>query len=153
MNTIIIFGAKYLIILSGLIFLWFVFKSERPVQKRILWLVLISFPLSYLIAKVWGHFYYDPRPFVGSGLEPLIPHAADNGFPSDHALLAGALASVVSVFSRQYGLILLILAFLVGLARILAGVHRLQDVLGSILITALVVFIANKILNKFLYAK
>ena len=149
MNTLIIFGAKYLIILSVLIFGVFWFKSDREDKKRILILSLIALPLSYLLAKILGHFYYDPRPFVGSGFEPLIPHAADNGFPSDHTLLAGSLASVVSVFSRKYGLILLALAFIVGLSRILAGVHRLQDVLGSILITTLVVFIVNKIINKY----
>ncbi len=148
-NNLIIFGAKYLIIASVIVFASLWFKSDKEQRKRIIFLSLVGLPLSYLAAKILGHFYYDPRPFVGSGFEPLIPHVADNGFPSDHTLLAASLAIVVSIYSRKYGLILLAITFVVGMSRILSGVHHLQDVFGSLLIATIVIFIVHKILNKY----
>jgi undecaprenyl-diphosphatase len=89
-----------------------------------------------------SRFYFDPRPFVQGNFTPLLPHAADNGFPSDHTLLAAAIAFATFHFNKKLGLFLLLLAILVGVARILAGVHHVADIAGSIIITGLVYFLA-----------
>ena len=54
--------------------------------------IAVLFVAAYLIAKGLGHVIHDPRPYLVEHLQPLIPLAHDNGFPSDHSLLAWVLA-------------------------------------------------------------
>ena len=90
-NQLIIFSAKYLYLLVIAITVLFFIKQPRDIQKQLLIFGIITLPAAYIIAKLAGFLYYDPRPFIQGGFTPLIPHAADNGFPSDHALLSAAI--------------------------------------------------------------
>lgn len=137
-NLLIIIGAKYLIFLLILIVIIFFFKQKSIIRKKIAIFAFISLPLTYLIAKLSALFYFDPRPFVVGHFKPLISHVADNGFPSDHVLLSSALAMVIFYYKHKAGLIILILAVLIGIARILVGVHHSVDIWGSIIIAVLV---------------
>src|SRR6185312_13600685 len=106
MNTIIIHCAKYLIIVPIIaVLVWFV-RLPKHERKQAFFLALITLPLAYILAKIAGHFYYDPRPFVVGNFTPLVAHAADNGFPSDHTLLAGALAASVMCFNKRFSIVL-----------------------------------------------
>ncbi|MES2214089.1 MAG: phosphatase PAP2 family protein [Patescibacteria group bacterium] len=136
MNNLFIFGATYVIILSPIVALCFLWKLPHERRKGFVIVGLISAAVSYAIAKAVSHLYVDPRPFVVTHVAPLIPHAADNGFPSDHALLVGVVASVVSLYDRRFGAVLWFIAFLVGISRVIVGVHHLVDILGSFLIAS-----------------
>jgi undecaprenyl-diphosphatase len=134
MNMTIIFIAKYLLFVSVFIAILYFAKMSRVKQKETLIFAAILLPLSYIAAKIVSHFYFDPRPFVIGHFTPLIPHAADNGFPSDHTLLAAAIAFVIFHYNKKIGLLLFVFAILIGLARVLAGVHHSIDIAGSIVI-------------------
>ncbi|MDI6777915.1 MAG: phosphatase PAP2 family protein [Patescibacteria group bacterium] len=134
MNVLIIFGAKYILFVSAAIAVFYLLKQPRKRQKEILFFAVVVLPLSYIAAKIISRFYFDPRPFVVGNFTPLIPHKADNGFPSDHALLGAAIAFTIFRFDTKLGLFLLFLALLTGFARVFAGVHHLTDIAGSILI-------------------
>jgi len=82
-----------------------------------------------------------PRPFVVQPVKPLVPSDTDNGFPSDHTLLSMAVAGVVVAYRRKWGIALLLLAALVGTARVLAHVHHPIDVIGSAVIALTVTFL------------
>jgi len=133
MDTLIIFCAKYLVAASALVATYAFFTATRRTRKEMLVLGIIALPLTYVVAKLAGHFYFDPRPFV-TGARQLIPHSPDNGFPSDHTLLAAGLAAVVWPFRHRAGVVLGILAIVVGFARVAAGVHHSVDIIGSIVI-------------------
>ena len=148
MDTLIIFIAKYLLFVSAAIAVLYFLKQTRQKQKEILIFAVILLPLSYIIAKVVGHLYFDPRPFVVGHFTPLLPHAADNGFPSDHTLLAAAISFAVFRFNKKVGFGLLILAILVGLARVLAGVHHTVDIAGSIIIALATYYIISLFVAK-----
>ncbi|MHB8710010.1 MAG: phosphatase PAP2 family protein [Minisyncoccota bacterium] len=135
MDGIIVFVAKYFYLLSIAIFVGYFFVAEK--KKEFLIFSLFALPASYLLGLLASHLFYDPRPFVVSHSIPLFPHTADNGFPSDHALLTGALAAIVTVFSIPVGIMLWLLAFLIGVARVLAHVHHTLDIAGSFAIAAL----------------
>jgi len=141
MNSLIIFAAKYLLFVSAALALLYFFKQDRQRQKEMIIFAIILLPISYLIAKIAGHFYFDPRPFVAGNFTPLIPHAPDNGFPSDHTLLAAAIASVIFRFNKKTGWLLFAFAILVGLARVAAGIHHFADIAGSIIIVLAVYFL------------
>ena len=90
-----------------------------------------------------GALYYDPRPFVIQHIHPLFAHAADNGFPSDHATLTMFLAVCVLFCSRPWGIVLTVNALLVGAARVLAHVHSPLDIAAGFLIGAVAAALAS----------
>ena len=138
MNILIIFIAKYLVFISAAIAVVYFAKQPRQKQKEMLIFAAALLPLSYVFAKLVSHFYFDPRPFVEGNFAPLLPHAADNGFPSDHTLLGTAIAFTVFHFNKKLGFLLFYLTVLVGIARVLAGVHHAADIVGSIIIAGLI---------------
>lgn len=144
----VIFGAKYLFIgsvfLSGIYF----FKADKTLKKKIMIFSAIALPSVLLVASIAGQLYDNPRPFVVEQFTPLVPHAADNGFPSDHVLLVSAIAAIFSFFNRHLGIGLWYLACLVALGRVYVGVHHPIDVLGSMAIATIVTFIIYVVMKE-----
>ncbi|MDE2591219.1 MAG: phosphatase PAP2 family protein [Patescibacteria group bacterium] len=146
MNFLIVFTAQYVFLISIGIFLayaGYLWLNQRKTFISLLLLSIVSFPLSFVTAKVLAHFIYDPRPFVVSHVKPLFAHAADNGFPSDHMLLTMAIASVVFVYNKKLGILLTVIAVCIGAARVLANVHHIEDIVGSAVIAIAATFIAT----------
>src|ERR1019366_457389 len=71
------------------------------------------------------------------------PHAADNGFPSDHALFTSFLGFTMLLYSRSTGIFLLIIAVLVSWARVAAHIHNPRDIVGSFVIAAIAVVVVR----------
>ncbi len=141
-NLIFIFGAKYLYLIIIIIsFIWFLLQPKSR-QREILIIILISLPLVLIISEIASRLYYNSRPFVLGHFQPLIPHQANNGFPSHHALLVSVIATIILLFSRRTGLGLWILALFVGFSRVYAGLHHIIDILGGILIAVISVALA-----------
>lgn len=149
MNTLIIFGAKYLIYIIVLIMLIFIFFQNKKEKKNIIFFSLFVMPISYIMAKICSFIFYNPRPFVIEKTTPLVDHIADNGFPSDHTLLAGAIAIIVFFSNKKIGFFLFILAGIVGICRVFAKVHHIEDIIASFIIVIFVSYIFQKVfLNK-----
>jgi len=90
----------------------------------------------YALIKIGGALYYDTRPFVTQGVAPLFPHAADNGFPSDHTAITMFIGLCVLVVSRPWGLVLIAISLAAGVARVLAHVHSPIDIVGAVAMAA-----------------
>ena len=148
MNLIIIFAAKYLIYASVIFALFAFFFTKKTNKKETLKLSLIALPAAFLTAKILGHLIHTTRPFVTQNSIPLITHAKNNGFPSDHTLLAMTIAAIFFASDKKTGYIFLILGLVIGLARILAKVHQPVDVMASILIAFAAVFLTHFALRK-----
>ncbi len=132
MDILFIFGAKYLFVLSIILSAVYFFRAPREVKKEIFIFALFTLPLTFLLGVLANHLYINPRPFVVQNFIPLISHAMDNGFPSDHMLLLSAIATIFSFFSRRRAMWLWIIAFLVGISRVYVGVHHWIDIFGSV---------------------
>ncbi|MDD5108435.1 MAG: phosphatase PAP2 family protein [Candidatus Omnitrophica bacterium] len=150
-DLIFIFGAKYLFLFVVAIgFAWFLTQPKSK-KKEILIFACISLPLIFIIFKIAGYLYHNPRPFIEGHFKPLIYHKADNGFPSQHELLVSAISAIIFVFSRRMGFVLGILALFVGFSRVYVGVHHMIDIVGSIIISivavSLVYFIRHLLLR------
>lgn len=146
MDTVIIFGAKYLIWLVVLAALAYLFFS--PEWKRLGIFAAVSLAVAYVVGLIAGMLWYNPRPFVVDGTTPLVAHAANNGFPSDHMLMGATIASIIFVYNRTLGLVLWVLALAVGFARVAAGVHHLVDLAGAIVISICVVAAVEYLLRR-----
>lgn len=134
----LLFGTKYLyLFIIAMAIIYFVLPPRQK-QKDIIILSLLYLPLAYTFAQIVAYFYFDPRPFIVGHFQPLIPHIADNGFPSDHMLLSSAIASILFVHNKKIGVLAWIIAFVVGFSRVSAGLHHWIDVMGSGLIAILV---------------
>jgi len=154
MDKLIIFGAQYLIFV--LIFLAGIYfaRQSRKQQKEMLAFAIMTLPVIYIMAKFGSWLYFDPRPFVVESFVPLIAHASDNGFPSDHTLLSSAVAMIIFFYNKKLGVMLLALTLLVGFARVLAGVHHTVDILGSVGFAIVFSWLVHKyLLPKILEAK
>ncbi|MDE2040852.1 MAG: phosphatase PAP2 family protein, partial [Patescibacteria group bacterium] len=123
-DAFFIFCAQYLFVLPIVILGIYFFMQPRENWKRMAAFAVSAALLAYLIGVVGGLSYYDPRPFVVGHFTPLIPHASDNGFPSDHALLVSAVAMIGTMWNRRLGSWLWVLAALVAIARVYVGVHH-----------------------------
>src|SRR5579884_3637252 len=112
-----IFAAKYLVFIDAVLAAATIFLLIR--RRAPSWLVryaviaVLLLVLSYVFAKIGAAVYTDPRPFTQDHVRPLIAHAPDNGFPSDHALLAAALVALVFVVAPLWSVPFAILAVLV----------------------------------------
>lgn len=148
MDTLIVIGARYVIIAVGLLAVIATLLSQRTVRCNIIKLTLLSFPIAFLLALIADHLYYDTRPFVVEHIEPLIPHEAGNGFPSDHTLYAMVAATTLFVYRRKLGIFLGILAILIGVSRVMADVHYPIDIVGSIMIAIVATGLAWIIIKK-----
>ncbi len=147
MDALIIFGAKYLIYIVALGAVAVVLVS--PHRNRLALLAVVSLAVGYALARVAGLFFSHPQPFAQEGFTPLVPHDIDNSFPSDHMLASSILASVAWIADVRSGLALWILAFLIGFARVAAGLHYLVDILASLLLALFTVWVVRKALQYF----
>ena len=147
-DLLAIFCAKYLIAFSLILAAIAFLRLARDKQRSMIIFAAIALPIIYLTAVIAGHFYNNPRPFVVLNFVPLIPHGIDNGFPSDHALLASAVASIWTIYNRRIGLVLWGIALIVGIARVYAGVHHPIDIIGSVIIAGAVTYALHTGMNK-----
>jgi undecaprenyl-diphosphatase len=148
MDLLIIFAAKYLIVLPVLVLLFYIFFTPGNTRRRLLWLSVIAMPVAYILARLAGLLYYNARPFVVGHFTPLVAHAADNGFPSDHVLFAATIAMIVLYVNKRAGAFLWIAALLIGIARVLAGVHHVLDIVTSIVIAVIAVVGSQYVISK-----
>jgi undecaprenyl-diphosphatase len=148
MNIIMIFIAEYFYLLVVLIALIFFLKQSRVMEKSMVVSGLVIGGVSYVISRIAGYLYYDPRPFVVGHFAPLIAHAADNGFPSDHVLLTGAIAATIWFYHKKLSSGLWVLVVLTGIARVYVGVHHVEDIVGSIVIVLVVAFLYDLAIKK-----
>lgn len=145
MSVLIIFLASKLhIVIVGIAVLVFLLL-EKGSKRHLATLAVCSLALSYVLGKGASILYFTERPFAEMGIVPLVPHIADNGFPSEHTLYAMVIALVVYLVNKNIGMLLVACAVLVGVGRVLAEVHRPVDVLGAIFVALISVSIVRYI--------
>lgn len=137
-DVIFIFGAKYLFVAALAVVAGCFFALPQQRKKEMVFFAVVTLPVAYLAAKIAGMLYFDPRPFAAGHFVPLIPHVADNGFPSDHALLTFSVAFLLYPFNKKGALITAVFAVLVGISRVYVGVHHPVDIIGSAVIAGAV---------------
>jgi membrane-associated phospholipid phosphatase len=83
-----------------------------------------------------------PRPFVADPAVQLFAHhAADPGFPSDHATAAFAIAVALLLRHRAWGAVVMAFAVVLAVARVAMGVHYPSDVVGGAALGTLVALV------------
>lgn len=118
-----------ILFLAGLVAL---FAVGRPEGRRAAVAAGLGAALALLVAHFLAGAVDRPRPFVTHpGAHLFVHHAADAGFPSDHATAAFAIAMAIWLRLRLLGAAALVLAAVLALARVAIGVHYPGDVLAG----------------------
>ncbi len=107
----------------------------------------LSAGLGLLVAKLITEVYDRPRPFVAhpGSVHLFASHAADAGFPSDHATAAFAIAVAILLRSKvRWGAAVLVFAVILLFGRVAMGYHYPSDVLGGAAIGALAAWILSR---------
>lgn len=142
LDQVIFFIAEYFGWMLLVILLTFLFTHTDTKKEGIrdIVVVLSAAIAAWAFARVFQYFYISPRPFMalldanvlfenGSGLD---------SFPSGHATFFAALASAVFFYHRGLGVLYFLGAFLIGVARVMAGVHWPFDILAGLSLGAFV---------------
>jgi undecaprenyl-diphosphatase len=93
----------------------------------------LSAGLGLAVGKVISELVDRARPFVvdPNGVHLFSGHAADAGFPSDHATAAFAIAVAIILRKRRWGIFALGAAAVLSVGRVAIGVHYPSDVLAG----------------------
>ena len=97
---------------------------------------LVSAGLALMTGAVIARLVDRQRPFVAhpSAVHLFTPHAADSGFPSDHATASFAIAAAIFGFDKRLGAVVLVVATLISIGRVAIGVHYPSDVIAGALL-------------------
>jgi len=135
-------------VLPAAVVLAFLATRDRT-QRTALATGVLAGAIAFGIGLVFERTLNRPRPFVALGFEPLLPHAADSSFPSDHTLVGVALVGALAFARPRLGVWLLAWAVLVGVARVVAGLHYASDIAGSAILALLFDAFVWFVLNRF----
>lgn len=150
-DQMIIFFADvlpYIVIFFAFLFLIFhheILKKENPLKALIqkwkeFFLLFFSSVTAWVFAYILKFLFKTERPFIA--LEGVRSLFSESGFafPSGHSTFFMALAFSIFFYHKKAGYIFIVFALLIGMARIMAGVHFPIDILGGYLLGFLIAF-------------
>jgi undecaprenyl-diphosphatase len=121
----------FLALLAGLFTLARGFERHRARRGAVA--AGVSAALALAIGQVLSALVHRPRPFVADppAVHLFARHAADAGFPSDHATASFAIAVAILLRSRRWGYVALAMALVLSAGRVAMGFHYPTDVLAG----------------------
>lgn len=100
--------------------------------------------IAYLLSTTLKELIHIERSFVQfREVLPLFDPNQEYSFPSTHAAIFSALAVSIFFIHRKAGYYFIIFALLIGLARVIAGVHFPVDILGGFLLGGLTAYLVS----------
>ncbi len=151
LDYFIIFCAKILIVflVFGVVSLAIVRAKEWG--KEMFFDATIGMFTALFISWIVPLLYVRPRPFVDHSVHQLVLiDPSIKSFPSDHTLLSFAVAMAVWQYDRKWGSIFFVLAALVGLSRVAAGVHYPFDIVAGAVIGVVASLFVKRFLDSLL---
>ncbi len=104
-------------------------------RRQILLLALLAAVAALGINAILNLAVPRPRPFATLPAHLLVPPPHDSSFPSDHAAVTSAVSMVLLMGGEPtWGVLGIVGAALIGVARVVTGVHYPSDILGGILV-------------------
>ena len=135
------FIAHDLVYLLLLIFTVAWFKGNRETKTGIIKAFIFT-AITLSISEILSAVLHTPRPFVIPLGQTLIEHAPTGSFPSNHmSIFSGIAFAYYFSHQRDFGRILLCVAWLVAWSRVYVGVHFPIDMLGAFIIALIVNFV------------
>jgi undecaprenyl-diphosphatase len=149
LDWLMIFCAVYLMWVLVIVLLVLVARNYARWRDAALVAIVSAGVARLVIAEIIKRAHYVARPFL-TVVEThlLIAKDLESSFPSGHTIFTFALATGVYLYNKKWGGWYLLLACLVGFARIFAGIHWPSDVLVGAVLGIVTTLVGNKIYQK-----
>lgn len=123
-------------VLSGGFDIKLIYQKSRNVIN-----IAIATTLGYILANLLKLLIQADRPFVlFQNIQTLIPESG-YAFPSGHSATIAAFAFAVFFKNKKLGYICFVAMLLIGLSRVVAGVHFPIDIIGGYVLGFLVAYL------------
>lgn len=151
LNTPMYDYANYGVALFGLLLVtgWWLARQRRSarVMAAALWAVA-GVVVAVAAVQPLNHAVAEARPWRSLPHALILAgHSTDFSFPSDHAVMAGAVTAGILLYHRRLGIIAAVAGLLMCFARVYIGAHYPQDVAAGFVIGAAVTLIGYAIVR------
>lgn len=150
LDSVIIFIASDFALISAFALFYFLYKhKDRRRGVKEVSVVVISAFIAWAIAHLLKDFYHVPRPDAAAGITSIIDYGRDiYSFPSGHATFFSALAISIYFYHKKLGYFFAVCALVIGIARIMAGIHYPADITTGYLLGTLIALLAYMFIQK-----
>lgn len=138
MSYLIYFFAQYLIFLTPFILLYYIYKNRNKHQFKSNFfldfkkMILVGFAgiFSWAISSLFikNIFKFDRPITSGDIITPIDQYS----FPSGHTTFIVALGTALYTYDKKLGIFTILLGTLIGISRVLTGVHYYIDIIGGV---------------------
>lgn len=135
----------YFLIASMFVLFW-----KKDYFKKIIFVSLGSaIVVRFALVAMFRYLIYSPRPFlVLENVNVIMNHQYESSFPSGHATFYFALATGIYLYNKKAGWIYLVLAGLLGIARVFVSVHWPLDILAGAVLGIVTAILVNYLKQK-----
>jgi len=109
--------------------------------------LIAGMTVSYYLSSALKEIVSRPRPFQVLNDVNKLACAGGYSFPSGHSAMAFMAAFVITSYHKKAGVLVYLLAFMVGLSRVYIGVHFPSDVICGALIGTVSGYFVVKVLQ------
>ena len=153
-NVIIFFAEPFTYVLIAIVCIVIYRDISRERVQEFLWNVaglIISVVGAYVVTGFFRLFYDHPRPLWALGAPHLLVETTSS-FPSLHTIFLFSLATSMYFFgNKKLAYFLYASGLVVGIARVIAGVHFPLDIVGGIIFGVAIGYLVRYTLHR--YAK
>ena len=107
-------------------------------QSSLFWITVFKPFIALVIVTILRKIVNRPRPYESLPIQPLLGHKTGESFPSRHTLSAFIIALVCFPVSTVLGYFCIVIAILISVSRVIAGVHYISDIFIAICIAFLI---------------
>ncbi len=108
------------------------------------WKTIIAIPFAAFLARIIAEILKDTihtlRPFIALPDVHSLFYESGYAFPSGHSTIISALAFAIYYKNKPLGIAFMVAALLIGVARVVSGVHFPIDIIGGYALGFLVAF-------------
>lgn len=149
-NSSVVFFAEYFPYLVVVGFLYFVLKHRLAFYGRYMLIMegIGAGIVARAIVEGIRFFIHRPRPYLDNSAIVALINETSYSFPSGHAVFFFALSTTVYIYNKRWGIWFFVASTVIGLARVIAGVHYISDILSGVALGVFVAWIMHRIFIK-----
>lgn len=141
----LLFSHEITYMVIALLLAWAVLQKHKRMFSFSL--IFLSGFSAWLFSNIFKNIFAVNRPFMTHDIIPLV-FEKGHSFPSMHASIFFALAFATYSLDRNVGIFMYILAILIGISRMIIGVHYPVDILGGAVLGLIIGFVFVKIFRR-----
>jgi undecaprenyl-diphosphatase len=150
-----VFDAGIIFLSTVFVFLWVLFvlfygyvsRKSLSFPTFVLGLGASIFVSRLILVELVRLFWERTRPYLTLTVTQLIEKSPEASFPSGHTAVLFSVAAYIYPINSKIALLTGIFGLLVGLSRVISGVHYVSDVLAGVVVGILAGSVIRKFIN------